>query len=110
MQKELKERWIAALRSGEYKQGRNYLNKDGGLCCLGVLCEVMELPKYEEDYEGGTITIYSDAARALPPSEVMDKQGLYQYWATLASMNDNIDNQAPFTEIADWIEENIPSE
>ena len=35
-----KKEWIAALRSGKYKQGRYYLNSDGCHCCLGVLCEV----------------------------------------------------------------------
>ena len=32
--------WLKALRSGKYKQGRGYLNKDSTCCCLGVLCEV----------------------------------------------------------------------
>jgi hypothetical protein len=32
--------WIAALRSGKYKQGRNALCKDGKYCCLGVACEI----------------------------------------------------------------------
>jgi hypothetical protein len=32
--------WIAALRGGEYKQGRNALCKDGKYCCLGVACEI----------------------------------------------------------------------
>lgn len=38
MPKELLEKWLAALRSGEYKQGREALrSRDGGYCCLGVL-------------------------------------------------------------------------
>jgi hypothetical protein len=37
---EVKQEWIAALRSGEYEQGQNALNAGGKLCCLGVLCEV----------------------------------------------------------------------
>lgn len=33
--------WIDALRSGEYKQIKSQLGKDGvGYCCLGVACEV----------------------------------------------------------------------
>ena len=40
MHKNVKEKWIAALRSGKYKQGRNNLNNNGAYCCLGVLCEV----------------------------------------------------------------------
>jgi hypothetical protein len=33
--------WVAALRSGEYKQGRNRLrNEDDTFCCLGVACDL----------------------------------------------------------------------
>ena len=38
---EIRERWVAALRSGDYAQGHNWLKSDDGYCCLGVLCEVM---------------------------------------------------------------------
>ena len=41
---ELREKWVAALRSGEYKQGRKLLMsdfaRDRRYCCLGVLCVV----------------------------------------------------------------------
>lgn len=38
MPKELLEKWLAALRSGEYKQCAGLLTDDaGGYCCLGVL-------------------------------------------------------------------------
>lgn len=34
--------WVAALRSGKYKQAQEILRDDkGGYCCLGVLCEVL---------------------------------------------------------------------
>lgn len=36
--------WIAALRSGKYKQGRMLLqSREGEFCCLGVACEVEAL-------------------------------------------------------------------
>lgn len=35
------EAWVAALRSGQYKQGRAYLESDGKFCCFGVLCHVL---------------------------------------------------------------------
>lgn len=38
--KRLKSKWVKALRSGEYKQGNNYLEQDNKFCCLGVLCKV----------------------------------------------------------------------
>lgn len=48
MNPELKKKWVDALRSGEYKQGKGILNGERGFCCLGVLCEVMELPKEKD--------------------------------------------------------------
>ena len=40
MKRDVAKKWVAKLRSGEYEQGRGYLNDDGRMCCLGVLCEV----------------------------------------------------------------------
>lgn len=41
MKKELKERWIAALESGEYEKGKDALCCDGETyCCLGVLAQI----------------------------------------------------------------------
>lgn len=40
MEPELKSKWVAALRSGEYRQGKDALHKDGAYCCIGVLCKV----------------------------------------------------------------------
>lgn len=40
MREDIKERWVDALESGQYKQGYGSLNKEGKLCCLGVLCEI----------------------------------------------------------------------
>lgn len=34
-------KWIAALDSGKYKQGKNNLHNECGYCCLGVGCEVL---------------------------------------------------------------------
>ena len=32
--------WVAALRSGDYKQATGSLRKPAGDCCLGVLCDI----------------------------------------------------------------------
>lgn len=34
--KTFKKKWIAALRSGQYKQGECSLHRDNAFCCLGV--------------------------------------------------------------------------
>ncbi|MCA2570675.1 hypothetical protein [Microcystis sp. M42BS1] len=41
MNKKIKKRWVEALRSGKYKQGKNVLRDvDNNFCCLGVLCNL----------------------------------------------------------------------
>lgn len=39
--------WVVALRSGKYKQGKRYLRTSDHFCCLGVLCEINNLPRIE---------------------------------------------------------------
>ena len=42
-------KWVAALRSGDYKQGRGDLHiPDDRYCCLGVACEISGLGKWRE--------------------------------------------------------------
>lgn len=40
MNKEIKDKWIAALESGAFIQGKEYLENNGAYCCLGVLNRV----------------------------------------------------------------------
>ena len=40
MKQEIKEKWVAALRSGEYRQTRSTLRDEKGFCCLGVLTDL----------------------------------------------------------------------
>ncbi len=41
MKSKIKEKWVAALRSGKYKQGGGQLKTlSGTYCCLGVLCDL----------------------------------------------------------------------
>jgi hypothetical protein len=40
MNPEIRARWTAALRSGDYSQGRDTLRRDDLFCCLGVLCDL----------------------------------------------------------------------
>lgn len=48
MNPEIKKKWIAALRTGEYKQGKGVLrDRDDNFCCLGVLCDI-----YKDDVGG----------------------------------------------------------
>lgn len=44
MNPEVKKKWLDALRSGKYKQGKDQLKQeqdgDCAYCCLGVLCDL----------------------------------------------------------------------
>lgn len=104
MNPEIKAKWVAALRSGEYKQTTGVLtevNDDGTTshCCLGVLCELAL-----QDGLGLEVTTAEDQlVFATHPSEsdrrttVHSYDGTYstlpyavQYWAGLAVTNPHI--------------------
>jgi hypothetical protein len=40
MKRNIAKQWAAALRSGDYKQGRFQLRRGDQFCCLGVLCNL----------------------------------------------------------------------
>lgn len=42
MDAEVKVKWLAALRSGNYEQARGKLKIDKAYCCLGVLAHVQK--------------------------------------------------------------------
>ena len=35
-----RKKWVEALRSGEYEQGKEFLQCGSSFCCLGIACEV----------------------------------------------------------------------
>lgn len=78
MKKEIMEKWVAALRSGEYKQGKYSLHSEGKFCCLGVLCEVALRDGVPVGVRGGGLNIVYDGAVAVLPKRVQD-------WADMAS-------------------------
>lgn len=108
MTPELKAKWIAALRSGEYQQGREALCLKDTFCCLGVLAEVYGARKETDKH--GTIYFFDtvhltdigydwdmNVPDGLLDSDIQD---------VLTNMNDA--EGKTFAEIADYIEENIP--
>lgn len=107
MNKEMRDIWVAALRSGVYRQGRGQLyNKESdSYCCLGVLAEVC-LVSNNSLYKGfGT----------LRPCQLEEARLSYGQAGQLMEMNDGTpDPKFPrhhqkksFKEIADWIEVNL---
>ena len=106
MNKEIKEKWVAALRSGEYEQARKKLYYAGGYCCLGVLCVVAD-SKFGEWEIQGTQQFYKDAIGSIwttnLPNSLASEFNIDQYSIdVLVRMNDV--DLATFDEIADYIE------
>lgn len=91
-------KWVSALRSGEFEQGKGQLRRHEGLCCLGVACELAVKDGVIPDYDPDHIAL---------PHEVQAWLGLTsncgKYGINLFLTNDN-DRGDSFTEIADTIE------
>lgn len=109
--------WVAALRSGEYKQGRLALRtRTGEFCCLGVACELaVKAGVATVSVENETALYHSGdqtSPAALPRGVrdwlgLRDSAGLYnveQGWRRASLMEANDVDRKTFTEIADLIE------
>ena len=105
MKKELKQKWIVALRSGEYKQVPSALelredDKIIGNCCLGVLCRVADTQIINDRIQP------DESGDDMLSSETIEKVGISQTEQNvLIEMNDDLGNS--FSEIADWIEAHV---
>jgi len=102
MNKQLKSKWVKALRSGKYRQGfgtlkkRHDINHRTVYCCLGVLRELMPAPYQKlESKNGGTLS-----KGQLTVADIS-----YKVQNRLVNMNDGFHNS--FTEIADYIEQKL---
>jgi hypothetical protein len=88
---EVRERWLAKLRSGDYAQGRGGLRSDAtgdavAYCCLGVLCEVAR----EDDVV--TLITHEPSDYYVAAGDSSDENGGYlpkvvAAWAGLGSIN-----------------------
>lgn len=109
LKQDIKQKWVAALRSGEYVQGRAKLRSgDDQFCCLGVLCDVLvqdgELP--EPVYASGCNDFeYNYSATNLPESTREDLGISPEGQDRLMRMNDH--EGASFDIIANYIEANL---
>jgi hypothetical protein len=98
MDKILKEKWVAALRSGEYKQCKDQLKDGGGYCCLGVLCEISERAIRPGE---STITL----SEAVSYFDIDDDKVASRIKCKFEKMNDS--EGKTFAEIADYIEKEL---
>lgn len=130
MKKEIAKKWVKALRSGKYKQGKGYLKQftsknEPRHCCLGVLCELydQQMKKNHKktlhsehmvdktgtefirlnEHDGGLPRLVREWANIINPlGEFVNKDRL-EY---LADLNDD---GKKFSTIADIIEKNVES-
>ncbi len=115
MNPEVKAKWIAALRSGEYQQASGQLCSGTGFCCLGVLSELY----IQETGKGRWVAgqPYVQFADASGFREATELPSAVMLWAdietaapfvytpdgTVDLIKEN-DDGTPFSEIADVIE------
>lgn len=124
---EVKAKWLEALRSGRYQQGRSYLHTaspDGEdrFCCLGVLCDLAAndgIVRTSVGHDDAIAYIGQplDVETAIPPGSVvhwayqkLPEPGdrwkiLTQELGTTYLPELNDDDRLTFSEIADLIEE-----
>jgi len=107
MNKELRDKWVKALRSGDYEQGTQALFNSGAYCCLGVLCEIQG---YKKLVHQGRPCFFNETGSVLNGIGLVCPNDGYNSGLDrdtrqdLAVMNDG---GSTFNEIADWIEEHV---
>jgi len=113
MNPQIKQKWVYALRSGEYKQTQRRLRDEDGFCCLGVLCDLYGKEnqlEWESSRHNGNVYMFQDMVASLPLSVVE--------WADLEDYNPHVnvgkstltglnDAGSTFIEIANLIEEQL---
>ena len=115
MNAEVKKKWVDALRSGKYRQGRMRLRvvdpNGDKFCCLGVRCDMVDPSGWrdepKEDFVDGEATLirFHGMEMAAPSRSLIAKiGGLTRDWLVYASKNDIEDKT--FEEIADFVEAN----
>lgn len=115
MNPEIKEKWLTALRSGDYAQGKGFLCKveeDGSkaYCCLGVLTDLY-IQEMGFEWERGVSYLHFDEEIVMLPLSVrnwssVSNTGLFYNeegeMGELTDVNDTSDN---FDKVIQIIEE-----
>lgn len=134
MNSQIKQQWVAALRSGKYSQDTGVLRSTEGYCCLGVLCDLYA-QEHNEQWDVHRYNSNLGESYNIPENEVSEINGSDEFlfgnelehlpdtvkiWAGLNSPNPCVrsdgddhgghclsemnDNGASFDFIADLIE------
>lgn len=106
------QKWVEALRSGEYTQTRGQLKDYSRFCCLGVACDLF-MKETGRGYWNGDIFYAEDggeyeASLLMPPIMhwlgLEDRSGGYVSNSAPRSLASQNDDGKSFSEIADIIE------
>jgi hypothetical protein len=111
MNPQIKQKWVDALRSGDYQQGQCYLRTNSGFCCLGVLCDLYGKENNVEWQHNEVVGYFYENHSFSLPSSVLE-------WAGLEYCNPRVDDEtnslaglndkgSTFIEIANLIEEQL---
>jgi hypothetical protein len=111
MNPQIKQKWVDALRSGDYQQGQCGLRTNSGFCCLGVLCDLYGKEnnvEWKPSRYYNNVYMFQDSPTCLPLSVVewagVENDNPEICETSLAELNDA---GTTFNEIADLIEEHL---
>lgn len=96
--------WVTKLRSGEYRQVRNFLHTEDGHCCLGVLCDIASAGRWHLVVDQGTygFVYEGDSFDSMPPGEILLAVGVSEDQANALALSN--DDGETFAQIAARIE------
>ena len=112
---DIKQKWVAALRSGKYKQGIHCLRSASDeYCCLGVLCDLSDVAWVEcalfYTLPSGIATMPNVGDIDKRVFDVLE-QSVYENNRILSAghhlTNMNDQERLSFEQIADWIDVNL---
>jgi len=114
---DFKAKWVEALRSGDYEQGDYALRSASGFCCLGVACDMVGV-EWKADRDGcytteagndffPTADELGDQAISVLLQNTSLRNYLEEPVTVMREIANHNDIGVPFSEIADWIEENL---
>lgn len=96
-------KWIDALRSGEYRQERRWLQTSGGYCCIGVACKIF-ISDSKQRLRG--THLHGNMAEEQPNCPRWLRSANYEFYSrtgeTLTTLNDQ--KGFSFAEIADLLQ------
>ena len=96
MDAEIKQKWLNALRSGEYKQGYGGLCDGTQFCCLGVLAHIQGMSREWLERNSGSIYDFGQDGPAAWPA--------YDQAEILSESNDA---GTSFLDLANYIEKRL---